>query len=273
VNSYTTYSQSLPAVASDGTGGFVVVWNSSDQDGSDFGIFGQRYASMGEPLGEEFRVNSYTTRAQAAPSVARDTSGSFVVAWQSLGQDGADLGIYAQRFSSAGSPVGSEFRVNSYTTDFQELPSVATDGSGRFVVTWQSYGPDDFGFGIFGQRYQSSGAPAGAEFRVNTHTPAYQTLPAVAASPSGFVVVWKSDGQDGSSSGIYAQRFTAACPHGDANGDLKIDVQDVFYLINALFAGGTAPVCSGDVNGDQQFAVGDVFYLINFLFAGGPAPV
>jgi virginiamycin B lyase len=31
-------------------------------------------------------------------------------------------------------------------------------------------------------------------------------------------------------------------PQGDVNGDGKVDVADVFYLINFLFAGGTAPV-------------------------------
>ncbi|HKC23377.1 MAG TPA: dockerin type I domain-containing protein, partial [Thermoanaerobaculia bacterium] len=61
--------------------------------------------------------------------------------------------------------------------------------------------------------------------------------------------------------------------HGDANGDAVRDVQDVFYLINYLFAGGPAPVGFADVNGDGVATVNDVFYLINYLFAGGPAPV
>jgi hypothetical protein len=60
---------------------------------------------------------------------------------------------------------------------------------------------------------------------------------------------------------------------GDVNGDSKVDVADVFYLINHLFAGGQGPVGSGDVNGDGVVNVADVFYLVNYLFAGGPAPV
>jgi hypothetical protein len=60
---------------------------------------------------------------------------------------------------------------------------------------------------------------------------------------------------------------------GDVNADDKRDVADVFYMINALFAGGPQPVCSGDVNNDGKLDVADVFYLINYLFAGGPAPV
>jgi hypothetical protein len=59
---------------------------------------------------------------------------------------------------------------------------------------------------------------------------------------------------------------------GDANGDCKVDVGDVFYLLNFLFASGSQPVCNCDVNNDHTVDVNDVFYLINYLFAGGPAP-
>src|SRR6185295_2885408 len=57
VNEFTTGSQVTPAVAVDGAGNFVVVWQSDDygeggaQDGSYGGIFGRRYANDGTPLG------------------------------------------------------------------------------------------------------------------------------------------------------------------------------------------------------------------------------
>lgn len=60
---------------------------------------------------------------------------------------------------------------------------------------------------------------------------------------------------------------------GDVNGDGRVDVQDVFYLINFLFAGGPDPIGPADVDGDTQVDVQDLFRLINYLFAGGPAPV
>jgi hypothetical protein len=60
---------------------------------------------------------------------------------------------------------------------------------------------------------------------------------------------------------------------GDVNGDGAIDVSDVFYLINVLFANGPPPVGEADVNGDGLIDISDVFYMINSLFAGGPAPV
>jgi hypothetical protein len=61
-------------------------------------------------------------------------------------------------------------------------------------------------------------------------------------------------------------------PIGDANGDGYVDVSDVFYLINFLFAGGPIPLGRANVNGDASLDISDVFYLVNFLFAGGPPP-
>ncbi len=60
---------------------------------------------------------------------------------------------------------------------------------------------------------------------------------------------------------------------GDVNGDGVVTVADIFYLINYLFVGGSAPISSGDVNGDGVVTVADIFYLINYLFVGGPPPV
>jgi predicted outer membrane repeat protein len=79
----------------------------------------------------------------------------------------------------------------------------------------------------------------------------------------------------------FPRPFGAACDigaverdlGGDVNADGIVNVSDVFYLINYLFAGGAAPLRDGNVNGDATVNVSDVFYLINYLFAAGPAPV
>ena len=151
VNSYTTGRQATPSVASDAMGNFVVIWRSDEQDGSGYGVFGQRFSAAGLPQGSEFRVNSYTTGQQRVPAVASDASGNFVVVWASSAD--SDYGVFGQRFSAAGLPQGSEFRVNTYTTNTQGFPSVSSDTEGDFVIVWQSNGQDGSGYGIFGQRY------------------------------------------------------------------------------------------------------------------------
>ena len=62
-------------------------------------------------------------------------------------------------------------------------------------------------------------------------------------------------------------------PRGDANGDGKIDIGDVVYLINYLFKGGPPPypLVVGDVNYDGVVDIGDVVYLMNYLYRGGPS--
>src|SRR4029079_7831968 len=93
-NTYTTNGQANPSVASDASGNFVVVWDSSGQDGSSVGVFGQRYASSGSPLGMEFRANTTTANEQSASSVAANAAGSFVVVWNGGVQDGSGYGVF-----------------------------------------------------------------------------------------------------------------------------------------------------------------------------------
>jgi len=209
VNTYTTDHQNRPSILVDASGAFVVVWGSREQDGSEVGIYGQRYSSSGASLGPEFQVNTYTTGLQFLPSIAA-IHGGFVVVWTSRDQDGSGDGVFGQRYTDSGVPQDTEFRANAYTTGYQSDPALAATPDGEVVMVWaDSYG--EYGQGIVAQRYAGSGAPIGPQFHVNTYTFANQRFPSVAADPSGnFVVVWQSDTQDGSSYGIFGQRYSSA---------------------------------------------------------------
>src|SRR5262245_45582007 len=107
--------------------------------------------------------------------------------------------------------LGAEFQVNSFTTSYQFYPAVAIDPAGNFVVVWQSYLQDGSSFGIFGQRFASSGAAIGGEFQVNTYTGNYQTVPRVATGSAGnFVVVWMAYEEDGSRNGVFGKLFDSS---------------------------------------------------------------
>src|SRR5258706_261095 len=114
--------------------------------------------ATGQAVGSEFLVNFHITNSQRSPSVASDSSGSFVVVWSSYDHDAASCGVFGQRSASAGAPLGTEFRVNTYTTSEQRGRSVASDSSGSFVVVWQSGAQDGSAYGVFGQRFGSAGA-------------------------------------------------------------------------------------------------------------------
>jgi hypothetical protein len=216
VNSYTTGGQVGFSAASDATGHFVVVWSGSGQGDSN-GVFGRRFDGEGVPQSDQFRVNSYTFAQQERPSVASDLTGNFVIVWQGIGPASEDgFGIFGQRFDSVGLPQGQEFKVNSYTTDNQKYPSVSSDAQGNFVVAWSSWDQEDHGlfpveWGVFGQRYESSGAPSGVEFQINSFSTHSQRTPSVVATgDESFAVFWQSADQDGDGSGVYGQRIHLA---------------------------------------------------------------
>jgi hypothetical protein len=268
VNTSTAGYYFTPRVAA-WSGGFVVVWG-NEAPGNLQDVFGQRYDASGAELGGEFRVNAYTTGAQADPDVVALPGGGFVVVWDGEAANEVN-GIRPRRFDASGAPVGGGFLVNTYTTGFQENPRIARDGLGNFIVTWRSAGQDGDGQGVYAQRLSGSGEPLGTEFKVNTNTAGDQGVLGLAVAASGaaeFYTIVFSDA-DGSNEGVWAVDY---CLVGDANADGVLDVLDVFYLINGLFAGGPGPNCA-DVDANGHTDVADVFYVINYLFAGGPPPI
>ena len=219
VNTYTSSGQALPALGvrtMGASGDFVVVWISRGQDGSGDGVFGQRYdGTSGVPLGPEFQVNTYTTGAQRSPAVALDSNGGFLVVWEGHGLTEDGFGIFGQRYSSAGAPLGGEFRVNSYTTGDQRYPSVGGILSGDFLVAWQSDGQDGSGLGVFAQRYSNAGAPLAGEFRVSAYTTNDQSSPEVwNGGWLYFVVTWQSD-HAGPGADVYFEHFQSGTPNGE----------------------------------------------------------
>lgn len=211
VNSYLPGDQNYAATAATGAGKFVVVWQSTSQDGFGDGVFARQFSFSGLSSATEFQVNSYTTGAQGRPAVAADAQGNFVVVWESSDDGGVSAGVSGQRFDATGAPIGSEFQVNAYTTNQQGDPAVSFDAAGTFAVVWQSFEQDGSEYGVVGQRFDANGNRAGAEFQVNTYTTGRQMQPAIAADAAGgFVVAWRSELQDGLSYGIFGQRFDAA---------------------------------------------------------------
>jgi cysteine-rich repeat protein len=213
VNAYTTGNQLSPSLGTDAAGRTIVAWSGPGLDGDLQGIVARRLDANGAPLGPDFVVNTYTTHDQTFPAVAADPAGGFVVAWQ--GDQAGSADVFARRFDSAGAPLGSEFRVNTYTSAAQGTPTVGVDAGGGFVIAWRSVGQDGQAGGIFGRRFDSGGVPAGTEFRVNAYTTGEQSGQAIAVERDGdFVVTWNSTGPDGSGTGVVARRFADPCGDG-----------------------------------------------------------
>jgi hypothetical protein len=161
------------------------------------------------PIGTELQVNSYTSGAQATVQVAVAPNGAFVAVWASSVGDGSQYGVIGRRFNSAGTPLATEFQVNTYTLNDQFVPAAAA-GASSFVVVWQSELQDGAGWGIFGRRLNSAGNPVAVEFRVNAYTAGNQQRADVTVDADGeFVVAWDGAGS-GDADGVFGRRFSAA---------------------------------------------------------------
>jgi hypothetical protein len=192
VNTYTVGSQGKYGgvdAAAGGSGGFVVTWDSFEQDGYEYGIFARRLDATG-PVGAEFQVNSYTDASQGynAPAVAADAAGNFTIVWSSVLQESTPgTGVFAQRFLADGTRVGAEFQANTYTTGAQWAPAVTADWQGCEQIVWFSGAPDSM-----------------APCTVDSDCPKYPGETCVGG------VCERIDQQDGQDGGIFAQRYCQA---------------------------------------------------------------
>jgi hypothetical protein len=208
VNSITAQRQSDAAVDVDADGDFVVAWMSDNGVGTLTDVLVRRFTSLGAAQGPEFQVNIYTPTLQRYPAVALDSDGDFVVSWESVGQDGANVGVFARRFDSAGVSKATEFQVTTHTLDYQSSPVVALDSDGDFVIAWGSGQQDGSGSGVFTRRFTSSGVGS-VEVLANVRTSGNQSGPALSIDQDGdFVVTWM-DSDGGGSFGVFGRRFNA----------------------------------------------------------------
>jgi hypothetical protein len=140
---YSPPGQAIHAVASNATGDFVVAWPEYGP-----GLSVQRYDSTGAPVGPELEIVDATGYVDRSVDIALEDDGDFIVVWDE------EYEIMGRHFSAADDALGDVFQVNSYTTNDQREPTVASTGDGRFVVAWEGYGDaDTSGVAIFARRF------------------------------------------------------------------------------------------------------------------------
>ncbi len=188
-------------MAIDAAGGFVVVWQGGY---SGYGILGRRFSGTGNEIGGEFQISAQTG-SSTGPDVAAAPDGRFVAVWVDYGQP---TRIRGRLFDSNGAPAGGEFQVSLSSGDLY-LPAIAIDPAGAFVVVWIDYSGAKQ---IAGRRFDSTGAPLGGEFQVDSFSPYpyYSGTPSVAMDASGnFMVAWSAGDYYGAEE-IFARAFESS---------------------------------------------------------------
>lgn len=140
---------SMPAVASDGTGYFVV-W--SDSRGSTYDIYGARVDEAGTLLDTAGISISSAAGNQSIPAVAFDGC-NFLVVWDD--QRSGNHDIYGARVTPNGQVLEPEGIPICSTISSQSNPSVASDGE-NYIVVWTD-DRNGGNKGVYGARITESG--------------------------------------------------------------------------------------------------------------------
>jgi Ca2+-binding RTX toxin-like protein len=174
--------------AMDASGNFVVTWSTVTFTPTfTRDVVARRFDSNGNPLGGQFSINTFTTGDQGVTDIAMDEVGNFVIVWESEGQDGDGMGVYARRYANNGA-LGSPFLVNQTTTGDQHSPSVGMDADGNFLISWTVGNAFSGPLTVWGRRFRGDGLALGSEFLVS-NSGQIGALSRVAMDASGDAVV------------------------------------------------------------------------------------
>ena len=178
VSNFSEYNHTSPSISKDVNDNFIITYQGSG-DGDGIGIFGRKYDSDHNALGNEFLVNETTVGDQRMASIAMLDTDNFVVVWSGNGSEDPN-GVYARQFgtainhppladASAGLPYeineGDSLILNASNSSDPDLDLLSyswdLDGNGSFgdvsgeniTVNWsilQSFGINDNGIYTIG---------------------------------------------------------------------------------------------------------------------------
>lgn len=224
--------QEEPAISTDRSGNFVVVWE--DQGHLNGDIYAQRYNNKGEPIGHPFRVNDDEGTAwQHSPAIAQNEQG-FIIVWKDVRE--GERSIYGQRYSKNGSALGQNFHINNTIGALDPSPpAIGVDGRGHFIIAWNAQGNSENNVhNIYAKRYAMNGIVLEDGFRVNdlegTANETFQA-PAVAVDADGnAIIAWENVDEEYRTS-IWAQRFSSDGSAAGSNFQVNEIIDEVSIMI------------------------------------------
>jgi hypothetical protein len=255
-----------PSILVDASGMAVLAWQALGIDGDGDAVVAARYDSQGERVGEVVRLNQATEGDQVSIDFALTTEGDIIGVWEGRDADGS--GIYARLFGSDLVPQSDELPVNTYTSGTQRTPRVTTTGDGSFVVVWDSVGQDGDGDGVFARLFSPAGQGQGGEFQVNAFTTGSQgngrlELAVRGTEDGSVLIVWESEGQDGSAAGIFGRGFCVEghvgrdCGDATCVGGEQLATSDALYILQTAVGTASCADCVCDTDGSGSVTATD----------------
>jgi hypothetical protein len=191
-----------PDIGLDGEGRIVVVGLRPRPELGGVEVGAQCLDSTGRPRADSVRVDSGNispgTRVPWGATVAVDTDGSFVVAWQEDPQVLAPPSVFFRRFDADCGPLESVQSLGAVGVFGRREPRVARTPSGGFALVWLEGWLAELPR-VATQLFDGQGDAVAPAF-VEPHAHRLASSPRVAVAPSGEVAVtWKSDAESSSS--------------------------------------------------------------------------
>ena len=199
--------QQTPAIATDGAGGAIVVWEDY-QSGSNWDISAQRVDASGVSQWPDGGIGvTVAAGDQYSSTISVDGSNGAYIAWLDR-RNGVTPYIYTRRLNDAGAPLWPERPV----CDNKALlgsPQIAYDGVGNAIITWHdnrvgtAYNTD-----IYAQKIAADGVLQWTTNGVAVSTASYeQQDPQVIADGNGGTIIAWDDNRVYGNWNIYAQRL------------------------------------------------------------------
>jgi Ca2+-binding RTX toxin-like protein len=203
INDFAVPSSLQPQRESDVAGltaGFAVAYT-SDFGSGDTDITVQRYNADGNMNGAAIIVDNNSSLATDHASIARLSTGGFVVAWEQSAKAGGDHSVWFQLYDAVGARVtapgdvlNSHHLIDNAGSINQDI-QIAVLQDGGFVVAYADNGWDDAdGTEITAQVFNYDGSTRSTHLRVNTSIAGDQLRPTVTVLSNGYFTVGWRDG-------------------------------------------------------------------------------
>lgn len=168
------YDEWEPALAWNGTDGYLVVWSdfrSLPSRGAD--VYGRRVSAGGMPLADDFLIGGPNATANdLSPALAwSGARRDYLVVWRdarSMASRGYD--IYGRLVSKAGAVPGGDFSISGPGAARNEYEAAAVWNStaGKYFVVWDDERNEAArGRDIYSRRVSGAGAPLGGDLRIS----------------------------------------------------------------------------------------------------------
>src|SRR3990170_2474525 len=252
------------AIAVDGSGNVCVTGNSYGS-----GTYND-YATLKYYLNGDTawvrRYNGPSNDYDRANALAVDISGNVHVTGRSWGSWTSDDYVTLKYYPNGDTAWARRYNGPGDFSD--EALAIAVDDSGKVYVTGYSSQFSSYPFNVdyATLRYNSDGTTAW-ERRYNWTADNDDQALAIAVDGSGNVYVTGYSFGSGTSYDYVTIKYVQFL-RGDANGDKKVTIADIVYLVSYLFKFGPAPdpLSSGDANCSSKVDIADIVYLVSYLF-------